>query len=74
MGLHGGGRTDYVSYRLHDGHGHWKPGGMGSIFSFKFFTFGQPLSYVHTGHDLLAAHVVESDESGCLWTFYAPVA
>lgn len=74
MGLHGGGRTDYVSYCLHDGHGHWKPGGMGSIFSFKFFTFGQPLSYVHTGSDLLVAHVVESNETGCLWTFYAPVA
>lgn len=35
MGLHGGGRTDDVSYCLHDGHGHWKPGGMESVFAFK---------------------------------------
>lgn len=27
MGLHGGGRPAHVHYRLHDGHGDWKPGG-----------------------------------------------
>ncbi len=27
VGLHGSGRADNVSHRLHDGHGHWESGG-----------------------------------------------
>ena len=43
MGLHGGGRAEHVPDRLHDGHGHWKPGGMGFCLFIFQITKSSPL-------------------------------